>query len=91
MLRILRLLLGLEHPTRRELMATRDACEALEARVEAHYAELKTLRGRINAFKRWEESHEDAPGDANADSPDIYPQPAAPTATAHLARRFRGF
>jgi hypothetical protein len=91
LLRFLRLLFGLEHPTRRELLATRDALDGLEARVDNHYRELKELRGRVNAMRRWEKAAEDAPGDENGEDPVVPHSPAAPPATAHLARRFRSF
>lgn len=52
------------------MLATRDAVDGLDARVDQHYAELKALRGKVNAMRRWEaeadekapESHQDAPG-----------------------------
>jgi len=89
MLRLLRLLFGLEHPTRRELMATRDAVDAIAARVDNHYRELKELRGRINGMRRWEKASEDAPGETNVEEPaPTYPH-VAPTSTAHLSRRFK--
>lgn len=50
------------------MIANRDAVDALDARVDQHYAELKALRGKVNAMKRWEANqddekpHQDAPG-----------------------------
>jgi len=76
-------------PTRREMMATRDACDGLEARVDQVYDELKQLRGKVNALKRHEKVADDAPGDENGNEPS--PQyPPRRTTSAHLARRFRG-
>lgn len=54
-------------PTRREVMATRDACDGLEARVTQHYDELKQLRGKVNSLKRWEKDAQDAPGSTNGE------------------------
>jgi len=70
----LRSLYGHDCPSRREMMATRDACDALDQRVDNHYRELRELRGRVNAMRRWEaadaakaaetapQSPQDAPG-----------------------------
>lgn len=53
------------------MMATRDACDALDQRVDNHYRELRELRGRVNAMRRWEKAEaaetatqtaQDAPG-----------------------------
>jgi len=49
-------------PSRREMMATRDACDALDQRVDNHYRELRELRGRVNAMRRWEKADEQAAG-----------------------------
>jgi hypothetical protein len=87
LLRALRLLLGLQHPTRRELMDTRDAVDGLEQRVDAHYRELKELRGRINAINRWEKARQDDPGEEIEPTPELSHPPVS--STAHLARRFR--
>lgn len=91
MLRFLRLLLGLEHPSRKELMATRDAVDGLEARVNKHYEQLQSIAGKVNALKRWEKAREDDPETTNGEEgvqpssrPEVVP-------TAHLSRRFRGF
>lgn len=91
MLRFLRLLLGLEHPSRRELMATRDAVDGLEARVDRHYDELRALAGRVNAYKRWEKAREDAPESTNGEEEEPEGAPVKSASSAHLARRFRGF
>ena len=77
-------------PSRREMLATRDAVDGLEARVDQHYAELKMLRGKVNAMKRRGEVVEDAPGETNETEPSPqHPPRPAPLPTAHLARRFR--
>ena len=58
------------------MLATRDACDALEARVDQHYNELRQLRGKVNGMRRWEKAEaeadqtapqtiQDAPGLAN--------------------------
>lgn len=84
---IFRLLFGSEHPSKRELMACRDAYDALEARVDKHYDELKQVRGAVSRMKRDVLPPEDAPEPTN-DRPDIVPPPPTQS-TAHLARRFR--
>lgn len=48
-------------------MATRDACDALDQRVDNHYRELRELRGRVNAMRRWEKA--DAEADQNGQQP----------------------
>jgi hypothetical protein len=58
-LRFLRLLFGHDCPSRREMMATRDACDALDQRVDNHYRELRELRGRVNAMRRWDKAAAD--------------------------------
>lgn len=77
-------------------MASEDAIDALGARVDAHYRELKELRGRVNAFRRWErhneaETAEDAPGATLEPEETIPNHRKAIVPTAALARRFRGF
>lgn len=90
-LRAIRLALGLEHPTRRELAATQDQLDALDARVDAHYAELKTLRGRVHAIHRWEKPPEVPAESTNGESTAPEPTPVKSTATEHLSRRFKVF
>lgn len=87
----LRRLLGPGPPSRREMMAVKDACEGLEARVDQHYSELKALRGAVNGLKRREKVGEGAPGPTNDGEPVPETTPARFTPSAHLARRFRGF
>lgn len=69
------------------MLATRDAVDGLEARVDNHYRELKELRGRVNAMRRWEKAAEDAPGDESEQAPVSAVPP--PPSTAHLALRFK--
>jgi len=87
----LRRLVGPGPPSRRELMALQNVCDALEERVDQHYAELKKLRGRVYATARFEKASEDAPGSTNGEPEASQPTPARHTPSAHLARRFRSF
>ncbi len=91
MLGWLRRIVGPGPPSRREMMAVKDACDGLEARVDAHYAELKTLRGVVHSLKRREKVVEDAPGPTIAEPEASESTRRSPTPTAHLARRFRSF
>jgi len=86
----LRRLIGLGPPSRREMMAVRDACDGLEARIDAHYAELKTLRGVVHSLKRKEKVPDDAPGSSIASDEVPGPTPRQVVPTAFLARRFKG-
>jgi len=90
MLGWIRRLLGPGPPTRREMMAVRDACDGLEARVDAHYAELKVLRGAVHSLKRKDKVPDDAPGSSIASEPVPGPTPRQISSTAFLARRFKG-
>lgn len=64
-------------------MATRDACDALDQRVDNHYRELRELRGRVNAMRRWEKA------DAEADQTIV--QTSQETAgAAQMSRRVVG-
>lgn len=78
--RFWKVLLGHDCPTRREMLATRDAVDGLEARVDQHYAELRALRGRVNGMRRWEADHDTekpaqaAPG-ATIPRPKVYDRP----------------
>jgi len=93
MLRWVARLFGLENPKRSEMLATQDATRALEARIDDYYAELKKLRGRVNAFERWRRHDEVEEEGQPAAQPDISPRAAPPqvTPSSQLSRRFRGF
>ena len=51
------------------MLATRDACDALDTRVDQHYAELKALRGRVNGMRRWEAADDQKAAPAAQDAP----------------------
>lgn len=89
MIRFLRAIFGHDCPTRREMIATRDACDGLEARVERVYAELKQLRGKVNAMKRWEVSQDDEKAAQDAPGATISP-PARLRAVAGGPKPQRG-
>lgn len=92
MLRWLTRLLGLENPTRRELMACRDVVEALDARVDQALAEIKKLRGVVHAVERWRRQEEEPePEPENGHPPRTIPSEVRPLSdAARLALRFRG-
>lgn len=69
------------------MIANRDAVEALELRIDQHYAELKALRGRVLAMKRWEKAAEVDPGDA-IEPP---PLPVGPPVHTIPPNRFRSW
>lgn len=69
-------------------MALRDALDGLEARVDQHYDQLKSVRGMISRSLRREKPVEDAPDEAIEEQPDTRVPPRA-LSTAHLSRRFR--
>lgn len=87
---LIRLLFGSEHPSTRRIMACEDAVQALDARVNAHYDELKATRGAVSRLKRELLPPEDAPQDP-IEQPDIAPPHVSVQSTEHLSRRFRGF
>jgi len=86
----IRRLLGPGPPSRRDMMAVKDACDGLEARIDQHYAELKQLRGVVHSLKRREKVLQDDPGSTIGDQvvPEYTPPQIVPS--AHLARRFKG-
>ncbi|HXI65714.1 MAG TPA: hypothetical protein VNH14_14540 [Gemmatimonadales bacterium] len=72
-------------------MATRDALEGLESRVDRHYAELKQLRGQVNAFERWRRVEAEPETETPGDDPENHHGPKAVQPTAFLSKRLRGF
>jgi len=89
MIRWLRALLGPGPASRRELMACRDAIDALDARVDLHYAETKSLRGKVHALSRYAKEAQPAEPDAATPQEHEPPRRAATIGTEHLSRRFK--
>ena len=77
-------LIGLEHPSYRKLSAVEDRLDGLEARVDARYAELKAMRGKVYGGERKNPS-DDAPGEAIETEPAVHP------GGARRIRKMRGW
>ena len=77
-------------PIAKRVLAMEEAIEALTARVNARYDELRTLQGKVAAMKRWSNSQEPEGIDEPAPDDKLQPKPVPPS-TEHLAKRFRGF
>jgi hypothetical protein len=68
-------------------MACEDAINALDARVDQRYDELKRLRGVVSRRLRDEKEAQDDPHEPIEPTRDIPALP--PASTAHLSRRFK--
>jgi len=75
------------------MLATRDAVDGLESRVDQIYGEVKKLRGIVHGFERWRKRDAEAEPEAtDTPSPDIAPPgPRNVQPSAQLSRRFRSF